>query len=153
MAKSDIKGSENVVKTGSKVSLDYEGKFDSGEIFDSSKHGDHSHPLEFEVGAGMVIPGFDKAVLGMKVGEEKEFTIPPAEAYGEYNPELTKEIPRNVLPKEQEPKEGMTLMVGTPQGQFPVRIAKVLDDRVIIDLNHPLAGKVLIFKIKVISIN
>jgi peptidylprolyl isomerase len=101
----------------------------------------------------MVIPGFDKAVLGMKVGEEKEFTIAPAEAYGEYNPELTKEIPKNVLPKEQEPKEGMTLMVGTPQGQFPVRISKVLADRVVIDLNHPLAGKVLIFKIKVLSIN
>lgn len=143
----------NQVVTGSKVSLDYEGRFESGEVFDSSKHGDHSHPLEFEVGSGQVILGFDKAVLGMKVGEEKEFKILPAEAYGEYNSQLTKEIPRNALPQDQEPKPGMTLMVGTPQGQFPVTITKVTATGVTIDLNHPLAGKTLIFKIKVISIN
>jgi FKBP-type peptidyl-prolyl cis-trans isomerase 2 len=144
--------SKKIVSNGSKVSLDYEGRLESGEIFDTSKHGDHSHPLEFEVGSGQVIPGFDKAVLGMKVGEEKEFSIEPEEAYGNVNPELKKEIPKNALPKEQEPKPGMTLIVSTPQGQFPVKILEVNKDDVVIDLNHPLAGKKLIFKIKLLEI-
>jgi len=144
---------EGMAKEGLFVSLDYEGRLESGEVFDSSKHGDHSHPLEFQVGSGQVIPGFDSAVKGMKVGEEKEFKIIPSEAYGEYNPQLTKEIPRNTLPKEQEPKVGMTLLVGTPQGQFPVTITKVSNENVTIDLNHPLAGKTLIFKIKVIGLS
>lgn len=143
----------NIVSKGSKVSLDYEGRLESGEVFDSSKHGDHSHPLEFEAGSGMVIAGFDNAVMGMKVGEEKEFTLNPESAYGEYNPQLKKDFPRSSLPQDQEPKEGMTLVIGTPQGQFPVKIAAVTKDTVTIDLNHPLAGKKLIFKIKIISIN
>lgn len=142
----------NVIKSGDKVSVDYEGRFESGEVFDSSKHGDHSHPLEFEVGANQVIPGFDKAVVGMKKGEEKEFTINPEEGYGEINHQLKKEIPKKALPPEQEPKAGMTLVVSTPQGQFPVKISEVKEDTVTIDLNHPLAGKKLIFKIKILDI-
>lgn len=144
---------EKTIKKGSKVSLDYEGKLESGEVFDSSKHGDHSHPLEFEAGSGQVIAGFDSAVMGMKVGDEKEFKIEAKDAYGEYNPQLTKEIPRSALPQDQEPKEGMTLMVGTPQGQFPVVISKVTPTSVTIDMNHPLAGKKLIFNIKVLDID
>lgn len=142
-----------VVKAGSKLKVDYEGRFETGEVFDSSTHGDHSHPLEFEAGANQVIPGFDNAVIGMKIGEEREFTIQADEAYGEVNPNLMKEIPRSSLPQDQEPQEGMTLMVGTPQGEFPVRIAKVTKETVTIDLNHPLAGKTLIFKIKIVEIN
>lgn len=142
----------SVISKGSKISVDYEGRFESGEIFDSSKHGDHSHPLDFEVGSGQVIPGFEKAVMGMHLGEEKEFVIEPSEAYGELNEELKKEIPRNSLPPEQEPKAGMTLIVSTPQGQFPVKIVDVKGDKIVIDLNHPLAGKKLIFKIKILSI-
>lgn len=153
MAKQNKSTSSKAIVNGSKVSLDYEGKLESGEIFDSSKHGDHSHPLEFEVGSGQVIPGFDSAVIGMKVGDEKEFKIEPKDAYGEYNPQLTKEIPRSALPQDQEPKEGMMLMVGTPQGQFPVKISKVTKEMVTIDLNHPLAGKKLIFNIKIIGID
>jgi peptidylprolyl isomerase len=152
MDKADNAGSKKVVK-GSKVSLDYEGKLESGEVFDSSKHGDHSHPLEFEAGTGMVIAGFDAAVMGMKIGEEKEFSIEPKDAYGMHRAELTKEIPRDALPKEQEPKAGMTLVIGTPQGQFPVKIASVNEKTVVIDMNHPLAGKKLIFNIKVIGID
>ena len=145
--------SSAVVRSGSKISVDYEGRLETGEVFDSSTHGDHSHPLEFEAGSNQVIPGFDNAVIGMKVGESKEFTISPDEAYGDINPALTKDVPRAALPKEQEPEVGMTLMVGTPQGQFPVRISKVSKDTVTIDMNHPLAGKTLIFKIKVLKIN
>ena len=143
-----------IIKKGSKVSLDYEGKFEDGTVFDSSKHGDHSHPLEFEVGAGQVIPGFDNAVIGMKEGDEKEFSIESKDAYGDPNPQLSQEVPRNLLPKEQEPKEGMMLVLGSPDGrQIPARITKVTEDKVTIDLNHPLAGKKLIFKIKIIDIN
>lgn len=141
------------VKTGNTVTVEYEGKFESGEVFDSSQHGEHHHPLTFVVGAKQVIPGFDSAVLGMKDGEEKEVTIKPEEAYGEKRDDLEKEIPRNVLPKEQEPKAGMTLLMGTPDGrQFPVQIKKVGEENITIDLNHPMAGKTLIFKIKIVKI-
>lgn len=141
------------IKTGDTVKVDYEGQFENGEVFDTSTHGDHSHPLEFEVGAGYVIKGFDDAVLDLKEGDEKEFSINPKDAYGEIDKKLLHEIPRNVLPQEQEPKEGMVLMMVSPQGQqIPARIAKVGKEKVTIDLNHPLAGKKLIFKIKVIGI-
>lgn len=150
----NIMAKERIVVKGSKLKVDYEGRFESGEIFDSSTHGDHSHPLEFTAGEGQVIGGFDKAIMGMKIGEEKEFSVEANEAYGEYREELTKEIPRNVLPKEQEPKEGMALIMQSPDGrQFPVKILKVTKDNVTLDLNHPLAGKKLIFKIKIVEIN
>jgi len=144
---------EKIINKGSKVKLDYEGRLESGEIFDSSTHEDHSHPLEFEAGSGQVIKGFDDSVMGMKIGEEKEFSIEAKEAYGDYKPELKKDIPRSDLPKDQEPKPGMILMVGTPDGrQFPIKIAAVTDKTVTIDLNHPLAGKKLIFKIKIVDV-
>ena len=141
------------IKKGDKIAIDYEGKFETGEIFDSSKHGDHSHPLEFTVGAGEVIKGMDEAVMGMKVGDEKEIIIEPEDAYGLYDSNLKKEIPRNALPQYQEPKAGMTLLLGTPQGnQFPAKIIKVSNENVTLDLNHPLAGKVLHFKIEIVNL-
>ncbi|VVB79188.1 FKBP-type peptidyl-prolyl cis-trans isomerase [uncultured archaeon] len=139
-------------KQGSKVTLDYEGRLESGEVFDSSKHGDHSHPLEFEVGSGQVIPGFETAVVGMTVDEEKEFSIEPENAYGPRDDRLTKEIPKSALPPEPEPQVGMTLMMRTPQGDIPVCISEVKTGAVVLDFNHPLAGKKLIFKIKVLKI-
>ena len=143
-----------IVKKGQRVSVDYEGKFDDGEIFDSSKHGDHSHPLTFEVGSGQVIKGFDDAVLGMKIGEEKQFKISPKEAYGEHNPSLKKSLPKNLLPKNQEPKAGMTIVLNAPTGQqIPAKITHVSKDSITIDLNHPLAGKSLNFKIKLLDIH
>lgn len=142
-----------VAKEGSKVSLDYTGKLESGEIFDSSKHGDHSHPLEFTIGSKQVIPGFEKAVMGMKKGDKKEFEINPEDAYGKVNPQLVQEIPKSALPEGQEPKEGMVLIMNSPDGrQFPVKIAKVNKDTISIDLNHPLAGKKLIFDIEVLDV-
>ena len=139
-----------VAEKGSKISLDYTGKLESGEVFDSSKHGDHSHPLEFVIGAGQVIPGFEKAVIGMKKGEKKEFKISPEEGYGHINPQLVQKIPRSALPPGQEPKPGMVLIMNSPDGrQFPVRISKVDKDAVELDLNHPLAGKTLTFDIEV----
>ena len=142
-----------MIKKGDKISVEYEGRFEDGEVFDSSSHGDHSHPLEFEVGTGQVIEGFDEAVIGMSEGEEKEFSIEPADGYGEHNPKLLQKIPRAYLPKEQEPKVGMMLRVTTADGQdIGVKIVGVEGETVTIDMNHPLAGKKIIFKIKIIKI-
>jgi len=138
------------IKKGDKIKVDYEGTFDDGTVFDSSTHGDHSHPLEFEVGAGMVIPGFDAAVMGMEKGEEKEFVVEAKDAYGEYKEELIREIPRDKLPQDERVKEGVMLMMGTPEGQqFPVVVKELKEDKAKIDFNHPLAGKRLHFKIKI----
>lgn len=137
------------IKQGDKVKVEYTGTFESGEVFDSSKGRD---PLEFEVGARQVIPGFDQAVVGMKKGEEKEVSIKPKDAYGEPRPELKQDIPRSSLPQDQEPKEGMGLMLSSPQGKIPAKIINVTEEKVTIDMNHPLAGRTLNFKIKVVDI-
>jgi len=144
-----------MIKQGHKVTLDYEGKLETGEVFDSSKHGGHSHPLTFTIGENKVIPGFEKAVIGMKVGEEKEFSINPEDAYGLRNEGLIQEVPKNALPPAPsgfEIKAGITLMMRTPQGDLPVRIAEVKEETISLDLNHPLAGKKLIFNIKVLKV-
>ncbi|MFC1800945.1 peptidylprolyl isomerase [Nanoarchaeota archaeon] len=141
------------IKKGDKIKVEYTGTFDDGTVFDSTeKH--NNQPLEFEAGAGNVIKGFDEAVIGMEKGEEKEVKIPADQAYGQPNPDLLKKVPRDKLPKDQEPKEGMMLVLGSPDGkQIPARIAKVEETEVTIDLNHPLAGKNLNFKIKIVEIN
>jgi FKBP-type peptidyl-prolyl cis-trans isomerase SlpA len=140
------------IENNSKVTLDYEGKLEDGQIFDTSTHGDHSHPLTFTVGEGNVIPGFEKAVLGMNVNEEKEFEIAPEDAYGMPDERLVQEVPRNVLPQTPEPQAGMALMMQTPEGNIPVMISEVKADSVVLNMNHPLAGKKLIFKIKILKV-
>ena len=141
------------VKKGDTVTVEYEGRFESGEVFDSSSHGDHSHPLTFTAGNSEVIKGFDNAVLSMKKGEEKEITILPENAYGNPNPKLVQKLPRSKLPKGQEPKPGLLLMLRSQQGhQLPAKITAVDDEEITIDLNHPLAGKTLIFKIKLTDV-
>ena len=138
---------------GNKVKVEYEGKFDNGEIFDSSKHGEHSHPLEFVVGKGQVISGFEEAVIGLKKGDEKEIKLESEEAYGNYDSTLKREIPKDVIPEGQEIKEGMIIVMQTPEGyKLPARIVSISDDSFTIDLNHPLAGKKLIFNIRVINV-
>jgi len=140
------------VKKGDKVKVEYEGKLDDGTVFDSSER--HSKPLEFEVGAGKVLPKFENALIGMEKGEEKEIKLEPAEAYGDTNPQLIKEIPRDRLPTDKEIKPGMMLAIGLPDGrQVPARIIEVGDKEVTLDLNHPLAGKNLNFKIKIVDIS
>ena len=139
------------IKKGDKIKVDYTGTLDDGTVFDTSEG---KEPLEFEAGSGKVIKGFDEAVIGMEKGQEKEFKIDCKDAYGEPNPQLMQKIPREQLPKEQEPKPGMILGLKTPDGQqFPARIAEVSDKDITIDLNHPLAGKNLNFKIKVVEIS
>jgi FKBP-type peptidyl-prolyl cis-trans isomerase SlpA len=140
------------VKKGDSVKVEYEGRFENGEVFDSSSK--TGKPLEFEVGSGKVIPGFDNGVIGMEVNEEKEINIEKKDAYGDYREELKKEVPRDALPKEQEPKKGMMLVMSTPEGQqIPARIVDVDDKKVVLDLNHPLAGKDIVFKIKIVEIS
>jgi len=138
------------IKKGDKIKVDYTGTLDDGTVFDTSEG---KEPLEFEVGSGQIIKGFDDAVVGMKKGDEKEVTIKPEDAYGTANPELTKKIPKSQLPQGQEPKPGMMLAIATPDGkQVPVKISEVSDNDITIDLNHPLAGKTLTFKIKVVDV-
>lgn len=142
-----------MIKDGSKVKLDYEGRLEDGTIFDSSNHGDHSHPLEFTVGANQVIPGFEKGVIGLKIGEEREISLEPKDAYGERNEIMIQRIPRTNLPEEIKPEKGMIIALNSPDGrQIPVPIIDVSETEVTLDLNHPLAGKKLIFKIKIVDI-
>ncbi|MBT4446313.1 peptidylprolyl isomerase [archaeon] len=138
------------IENGKRVKVEYTGTLDDGTVFDSSEG---KAPLEFTVGEGKVIKGFDDAVKEMSLDEEKEIKIPSAEAYGDIKAELVKKVPRDQLPKEQEPQVGMILGVGMPNGQqIPARITEVADNEVTIDLNHPLAGKNLNFKLKVVGV-
>ena len=138
------------VKDNDKVKVHYTGKFTDGQVFDSSLQ---RQPLEFEVGKGQMIPGFEKAVMGMEKGEKKEIILTPDEAYGEKRKELTQEISNDQLPEDLQPKIGMQLQSRTPEGkEFRVTVADVKDDSIVIDANHPLAGKELVFEIELVEI-
>ena len=146
-----LAGEPEIVKKGDQVSLDYTGTLKDGTEFDSSKN--HDAPLNFTVGSGQVIKGFDEAVLGMKMGEEKKFTLSPAEAYGESDPKRFQTVPRKNLPSDQEPKVGMMLVVGSPEGRkMRATISEITEETVTLNLNHPLAGKELTFAIKLTKI-
>ena len=137
-------------KSGDKVKVHYHGRLTSGETFDSSAG---REPLEFEVGSGMVIKGFDDGVTGMKVGEKKTVNIPAEQAYGDKNPEMIIEYPRAQFPEQIELKEGEALVMSSASGQqFQVRIAEIKDEVVLLDANHPLAGEELIFDIELVEI-
>ncbi|MBR9683512.1 peptidylprolyl isomerase [Candidatus Woesearchaeota archaeon] len=139
------------IKNGDKVKIEYTGKLEDGTVFDTSEG---KAPLTFEVGAKQVIPGFEKAVEGMTKGEEKTFKLSVEDSYGPTRKELVQEIPRDKLPDKPEPQEGMMLMMKAPTGQqIPARITKVTDDKVTIDINHPLAGKELEFTVKIVGVN
>lgn len=141
------------IKNGDKIKVEYTGTLEDGTTFDSSAG---KEPLEFEVGSGQLIKGFDAAVVGMEKGEEKEIKLGPDEAYGQSNPQAIHKVPKDQMPPPpdgQELKAGMMLGVKTPEGQqIPAKVAEVTDTEVTIDMNHPLAGKTLTFKIKVIEI-
>jgi len=140
------------IQKGNLVKVEYVGTLDDGQEFDnSSKHG----PIEFVVGNHQVIKGFDDAVIGMKVGEEKEFKIPKEQAYGDINPKMIQKLPMDKFPAEikEKAKAGGFLILSAPNGmQMPVKIVSVDPDGITLDMNHPLAGKDLTFKIKVLEI-
>lgn len=141
----------SVAKKRDKVSVHYTGRLHDGSVFDSSAG---REPLGFEVGAGQMIQGFDKAVVGMAIGDKKTVEIPAAEAYGEANPQLIIDVPRTNLPPDLNPQVGEQLAMSQPNGQqVPVKVKEVHDDKIVIDANHDLAGKDLIFDIEMVSIN
>lgn len=139
------------VKDGDKVSIHYTGTLDDGSIFDSSEGRD---PLTFTVGSGQVIPGFDAGVRGMSVGESREISIAPEQAYGPYNEELVGVVPRAAFPPDAVINEGMGFDMQLQSGQvLPVRIVEVEGDEVTLDANHPLAGETLHFNISLVGID
>lgn len=138
-----------VVANGSVVSLHYKGTLTDGTVFDSSEGRD---PLTFTVGEHMVIPGFEKAVLGLAVGDKKKFTVAKADGY-EHRSELIQKLPRATAPPGIELREGMTLALRAPTGQVvPARVTQLTETEITIDLNSPLAGKDLMFEIEILKI-
>lgn len=136
--------------SGDKVAVHYTGTLDSGETFDTSRERD---PIEFEVGSGQVIPGFDKAVQGMSVGESKEVRVEADDAYGQPRDDLRVNVPRERLPEDVEPQVGQALQVEVGPGQQHVaRIVDIAENEVTLDLNHPLAGQALNFDVELVEI-
>lgn len=156
-------GDSREVKSGDTVQVDYTGKLENGTVFDTSREdvakqegiyveGIEYTPLTFTVGSGQVIQGFDQGVVGMKVGEEKNLTIPPEEAYGEYDEARILAIPieeLNVTNRSELPEAGQTI---TDMYGRSFKVTAVNDTHITIDTNHELSGKTLIFNIKLVSI-
>ena len=139
------------VKSNDKVQVHYKGTLSTGEVFDSSEG---REPLEFTMGTGQIIPGFETAVMGMEVEETKTVTIPAADAYGEHRPEMIQEIANEQLPPDLKPEVGMKLMSQTADGgQMPLEVKEVKATTFVVDANHPLAGKDLTFELTLVGIN
>ena len=139
-----------VVKKGDVVKVHYTGKLTNGEQFDSSNGRD---PLEFTVGAGQMIKGFDAAMPGMNVGEKKTINIVAADAYGEKDDTAIIEFPKENIPAEMKLEPGMQLQLRNEAGQpFPVTVTEIKDEVVVLDANHSLAGKELVFDIELVEI-
>jgi FKBP-type peptidyl-prolyl cis-trans isomerase 2 len=138
-----------IVEVNSTVTVNYTGRLGDGSVFDSSLN-EGREPLGATLGQGSLIPGFEKGLLGMKEGDKKTVEIPSEEAYGSSREDLVVEIPKDRVPEDV--TEGQMLQTMTPQGPMNVIVKEVKEDVVIIDGNHPLAGKDLIFDLEVISV-
>ncbi len=137
-------------KAGDTVHIHYTGRLTDGTVFDSSEGSD---PLQFTLGSGQVIPGFDAGVTGMAPGEQKTIEIPAAKAYGEARPEMVFQVPREQFPDGYVPQVGEALEVGLQTGgAIPVTVKAVDDEGVTLDANHPLAGQDLIFDLELVEI-
>ncbi len=136
---------------GKFVSVEYTGTLQNGQVFDTSKERD---PLEVHMGTGQMIPGFEKALQGMAVNEKKTFTLTPEEAYGERDESRTQEFDRKDVPPEITPEVGQVVALTASTGQqIPAQIAQVTDEKITLDLNHPLAGESLTFEIEIVGIS
>jgi len=139
------------VKDGDTVSIHYTGTLIDGTVFDSSEGRD---PLEFVVGSGQIIPGLDVALPGMQSGEKKVVKIACTEAYGPINPAMRQGVPRDAIPEDIPLEVGLQLQMQTPEGQpLPVTVVEIGETEVMLDANHPLAGKDLTFDFEVVTIN
>ncbi|MAO08526.1 MAG: peptidylprolyl isomerase [Alteromonas sp.] len=140
----------STVKENDVVKVHYTGKLTNGQVFDSSVDKD---PLKVELGKGQLIPGFEQGLINMEVNEKKTITIDQKDAYGPVNEQLFHKVPKKDLPQEITPEVGMNLVGTNPDGsQQQFRIAKVEDENIIIDANHPLAGQDLVFDLEVLEI-
>lgn len=138
------------VKANDTVRVHYTGKLTDGRVFDSSLE---REPLEFTMGEGQLIPGFEKGILDMKVSEKKTVNIPVDEAYGDSRPELIQEVDKSQLPEDIKPEVGMGLVSKSPDGQeMNLVVKEVKEESIVVDANHPLAGQDLIFDLEVIEI-
>jgi len=137
-------------KAGDTVQVHYTGKLEDGTVFDSSANGD---PLQFKLGGGQVIPGFENGVVGMAQGEKKTINIPPDDAYGFHRDDMVVMLNRQQFPPDITPEIGQRLQLQLGDGQvIPVEVTAVTSDEVTVDANHPLAGKTLIFELELVSI-
>jgi len=137
-------------KQGDIVKVHYTGKLDDGMVFDSSEKRD---PLEFKIGEKKLIPGFEEAVVGMKIDEVKTVKLMAEEAYGKHKPELVAKAPKKDIPENIDPKVGQQLQINQPNGQMIiVTVVGITNDEVTLDANHPLAGKDLTFDIRLVEI-
>jgi peptidylprolyl isomerase len=140
-------------KQGDTVRVHYTGRLTSGEVFDSSEGTDDSKPLEFPIGSRQVIPGFEAGVVGLVPGESRTITIPVEQAYGPHNPEQVIEVPRDQVPAHIDLTLGNHLQMNQEDGQsFNVLITDLTDTTVTLDANHPLAGRELVFDLKLVEI-
>ena len=135
------------VTENSNVKVHYTGRLEDNTVFDSSEGRD---PLAVELGKGLLIPGFEKGLQGLKAGEKRTITIPYAEAYGPVRAEMTQEVEKQFVPEGVE--VGHQLTAEGPQGQMMVVVAEVKENTVVLDANHPLAGKDLIFDLEVVEV-
>ena len=140
----------NQVTVNSKVKVHYTGKLADGEVFDTS---DGKEPIEFTLGQGQLIPGFEKGLIDMKLNEKKTINMTKDDAYGEVNETLIQEVKKTDLPQDMEPKVGMGLVSKSPDGQeINLMVVEVKEETIVIDGNHPLAGRDLIFDLEVVEI-
>ena len=137
-------------KYGDTVKVHYTGRLDDGTVFDTSADGD---PLQFTIGSGQIIPGFEQAVVGMNPGESKTVKIPAEDAYGQRREDLIIEVEKSQLPEGLKPEVGLQLQSRQPDGRIVVlTIADITESHVTLDANHPLAGKDLTFEIQLVEI-
>lgn len=138
------------VQANDKIRVHYTGKLTNGEVFDTSVE---REPLEVQLGEGRLIPGFESGLIDMTINEKKTINIPAADAYGESKPELIQEVAKAQLPADIKPEVGMGLVSRTAEGrEIQLVIAEVKDDTIVVDANHPLAGKDLVFDVELIDI-
>ena len=137
-------------QAGDKLRIHYTGRLDDGTVFD---HSEGKEPLEFIAGSGEIIPGLDEGVIGMAVGETREVTIPPENAYGPRDEDRIQSVPRDAIPDHIPTEPGTQLSVQTQDGQtIPVVVANTTEDHVELDANHPLAGRTLTFDVTLVEI-